>query len=370
VRCSRTRHVREGVGSIPDRLLALGSVLVVLLSLAGADAAAHPLAPRLLELTERGGGLVEVRWKEPLMQSSQLELAPSFQEGCHLETPATSARMKSGALYEWRMQCPASGLAGQVIGVAGLAGSKASVLLRVRFEDGRETQELLTGGRSEVLIAGESSQLVIALRYLRLGASHLFLGLDHLLFILCLVLLATSLRSLLVTVSAFTLGHATTLGLASLGLVNVSEAWVEVGITLSIVVLAAELAAARGRTDRSESRRSPLGRHPWVMATGFGLLHGLGFASALAAVGLPRSDIFLGLFAFNVGIELGQVSFILFVLCVAALISSATARSTAVFALRSPWPLLIPPRWAQHAMAYGIGTIAAYWCLAQSWALL
>jgi len=232
------------------------------------------------------------------MQSSQLELAPSFQEGCHLETPATSARMKSGALYEWRMQCPASGLTGQIIGVAGLAGTKASVLLRVRFEDGRETQELLTGGRSEVRIEGESSQLIIALRYLRLGASHLFLGLDHLLFILCLILLATSLRSLLVTVSAFTLGHATTLGLASLGLVNVSEAWVEVGITLSIVVLAAELAAARSSTDRKESRRSPLGRHPWVVATGFGLLHGLGFASALAAVGLPRSDIFLGLFAF------------------------------------------------------------------------
>jgi hypothetical protein len=194
--------------------------------------------------------------------------------------------------------------------------------------------------------------------------------LDHLLFILCLMLLATSLRSLLVTVTAFTLGHATTLGLASLGLVNLPEAWVEVGITLSIVVLAAELAAARNRTEHSESRRSLLGRHPWVVAAGFGLLHGLGFASALAEVGLPRSDIFLGLFAFNVGIELGQVSFISFVLCLAALIWSATRRSTAAFAVRNPWPLLVPPRWAQHAMAYGVGTIAAYWCLAQSWALL
>lgn len=370
MRCSRTRHVRDGIGSIPYRPLALGSLLLVLLSLAGTHAAAHPLAPRLLELTERGDGLVEVRWKEPLTRASQLELAPSFPEECRLQAPATSTREKSGALYEWKMQCPASGLVGQVIGVTGLAGSKASVLLRVRFEDGRESQELLTGGRPEIRIAGEQSQLIIALRYLSLGASHLFLGLDHLLFILCLMLLATNLRSLLLTVTAFTLGHATTLGLASLGLMNVSEAWVEVGITLSIVVLAAELAAARTRTVRSDDRRGSLGGYPWAMAAGFGLLHGLGFASALAEVGLPQSDIFLGLFAFNVGIELGQVLFILSMLCLAALASSAASRSMAVFAVGNPWPFSIPPRWVQRAMAYGIGTIAAYWCLAQSWALL
>lgn len=188
----------------------------------------------------------------------------------------------------------------------------------------------------------------VARSYLGLGIEHLLTGLDHVLFVIGLVLLVSSWRSLIATVTSFTLGHSVTLTLATLEVVSVPTLVFELAIAFSILVLGAELA-------REEPGETWLRRRPWAMAFGFGLLHGLGFAGALSEIGLPAADIPLALFSFNVGIELGQL---LIVAPLALAIAFAGERLRAL-----PAPLLRVP-------AYVIGSLAAYWCIERAALLL
>jgi hydrogenase/urease accessory protein HupE len=179
--------------------------------------------------------------------------------------------------------------------------------------------------------------------YVGLGIEHILFGVDHLLFVLCLLLLVRGIRSLLATVTAFTLAHSITLAAATLGFIRVPATPVEATIALSIVFLACELV-------RGDGRRTVARSHPWLVAFSFGLLHGLGFAGALAEVGLPQGEIPLALFAFNVGVELGQLAFV-----------------TAVLSL---WRLvrLVPlrlPACTPRAAGYAIGSVAAFWVFAR-----
>jgi len=177
-------------------------------------------------------------------------------------------------------------------------------------------------------------------RYVRLGVEHLAVGLDHLLFLLALVLVVFDprvererpLRSLLLTVTGFTAGHAVTLSLAVLGGLTLPSAPVEACIALSIVFLAAELV---------RDPASLVFRRPWLVAAGFGLLHGLGFAGALAELGLPPADAPEALVAFHVGLELAQLAFV----------------ALALGVLRAARGLAAHRRW----LAYAIGAVAAGW---------
>ena len=178
--------------------------------------------------------------------------------------------------------------------------------------------------------------------YVGLGVEHILSGTDHLLFVLCLLLLVRDVRRLLATVTAFTLAHSVTLAAATLGFVRVPTAPVEATIALSIVFLAGEL--VRGEAGRSAVTST----YPWLVAFSFGLLHGLGFAGALAEVGLPQGEIPLALLAFNVGVELGQLAFIAAVL--------SLARLARLLPLR--WP-----GWAPGAVGYAIGSVAAFWVI-------
>ena len=173
---------------------------------------------------------------------------------------------------------------------------------------------------------------------------HILFGVDHLLFVLCLLLLVRSVRSLLATITAFTLAHSITLALATLDVIRVPAPPVEATIALSIVFLATEL--ARGEAGRGVATRA----YPWLVAFSFGLLHGLGFAGALAEVGLPQGEVPLALFAFNVGVELGQVAFVTAVLSVGWLLRALSVRI---------------PSWAPRAAAYAIGSVASFWVFAR-----
>ena len=175
------------------------------------------------------------------------------------------------------------------------------------------------------------------------GVEHILFGLDHLLFVLALILLAPSRRVLLWTITAFTLAHSVTLALATLGVVRVPGPPVEAMIALSILLLAGEIAhLERGRP-------SLTARWPWLVAFSFGLLHGFGFAGALTAVGLPQGDIPLALFAFNAGVELGQLVFIAAVLGALGLVRRIEL---------SP----VADRRALRTATYAIwGTLAAFW---------
>jgi hydrogenase/urease accessory protein HupE len=142
--------------------------------------------------------------------------------------------------------------------------------------------------------------LALAGRFVREGVSHIFSGPDHILFILGLLLLGGSLRQLAKIVTGFTLAHSVTLCLAATKTVTLSPALVEPLIALSIVAVGVDNLLARpGERDVRAQ-----------MALGFGLIHGFGFAGALAEVGLPKQALGLSLGAFNVGVELGQMTIV------------------------------------------------------------
>jgi hydrogenase/urease accessory protein HupE len=201
---------------------------------------------------------------------------------------------------------------------------------------------VLGAERPSVVIEGEPSRLDVLHDYGLLGVEHIATGIDHLLFVFGLLLLASGTRQLLATITAFTVGHSVTLALAALEIVHVPQAPVEVVIAVTIYVLAVELA----REVRAGS--TLLRRSPWAMAFAFGLLHGLGFAGALRETGLPQNDVPLALLAFNLGIEAGQVAFVAAVLAVTALIRPG---------LRSL------PAWSVRVPVYAMGIASFYWIL-------
>ena len=329
------------------RLVALLGGVSLLLGTAPAHA--HPLAPALLELREHGGGRVEVKFKTPAKRLPGTNLVPLLPESCSTTALPTFEREGTGVVERYAADCNTS-LAGARVGIRGLEASQTDALLRVGLADGRHIQAVLRSSEPSLVIPERPSRLAVVRDYVRLGVEHIASGFDHLLFVFgLLVLVAARTVPLLKTVTAFTVGHSVTLSLAVLGFVAFPSGLVELAIAGSIFVLGAELAQAPGGAP------SRLRRFPWAMAWAFGLLHGFGFAGALAEIGLPSGEIPLALFAFNVGIELGQLAFIGLVLAAWRLV------------VRVQVPL---PPWSSALPAYGIGCLAAYWCIERAAGLI
>jgi hydrogenase/urease accessory protein HupE len=224
----------------------------------------------------------------------------------------------------------------------GLQATITDVLVRVQLLDGPRSAILVRPSRPWVDIVTPRGVLTVAGAYLSHGIEHILFGFDHLLFVLALILIARKGRVLLWTITAFTLAHSITLSLATLGVVRVPGPPVEATIALSIILLACEIVRLR------HGEPSLTARWPWAVAFTFGLLHGFGFAGALAELGLPKGDIPLALFSFNVGVEIGQPIFIGAVLGLMACIR------------RIRIPALVE-RHAPLAATYAIGTTAAFW---------
>ena len=314
--------------------------LAVLLSLTTETAMAHQFAPALLELKELGDDRVSVRWKQPVVRIMGSNLQPILPVDCEGVGKPEVTREGTGMVASWEIEC-AGGLVGRSVGVDGIASSRADVLLRVKLADGAAWPQVLTAEAPSFQIEAVAEQYGVLRGYTVLGAEHILTGWDHLVFVLGLVLLIGSGKPLLWTITAFTLGHSATLALAALGFVNVSQAPIEALIALSIYALAIEITRAQS------GKRTVLQRAPWIVAGAFGLLHGLGFAGALAEVGLPADEIPLTLFSFNLGIELGQLGFV-----------------AGLLALLAGWRALSPlrlPEWSQHIPAYAIGGLGMFW---------
>lgn len=307
---------------------------------------AHPLDPALLELREQAGsGRFTVLFQTPL----PILLQPVLPEGCRATSVPEIRTTARRALQRWAVDCGSEGLVGKRIGIEGLRARRTDAVLRIELRDGRLIESVLRPERPIIAIAPPAGKLALARDYFGLGLEHILGGLDHLVFVLGLVLLVSDRRRLLWTITAFTLGHSLTLALTVLGLVGVPPSPTEVLIALSIVAVAAEL--VRGAAEPAR-RRSAL---PTYMAFGFGLLHGFGFAGALTEVGLPVGEIPLALAAFNCGIEVGQLLFVALVLA-------------AIAALR--W---LPVHWPGRARlvpAYAIGSLAAFWAWERLLAML
>lgn len=319
------------------------------LLLAPAVARAHPLAPSLLELRQSDGGRFAVRWKTSAFRPTGAHLAPVLPEWCARTGEETASDDAAAIERRFTIDCGQRGLHGATLGVRDLDLSRTLALVRVEFTDGTLVRELLDGARPTMVVPERQSRLDVARQYLRLGVEHLLTGIDHLLFVLCLCLLVRERRTLAWTITAFTAGHSVTLTLATLGFVHFPQSVAETAIALSIVLLAAELLRDDGGAADPVATPPPaswIRRRPWAMAFTFGMLHGLGFAGALAEVGLPPSEIPMALLTFNLGIEIGQLGF------VGALLLLA----------RFSRPLLasLPPR-AVRIPAWAIGCVAAFW---------
>lgn len=314
--------------------------LLGLMLLAGV-AAAHALAPALLELRAEGAsGEYLVHWRSSLLRAPGGGPRPVLPVACERVGEVAITDAASARSEHWRLRCPAP-LAGEPVAIAGLAGSGINVIVRWTGIDGVSRQQLLDERRPAWTLPAPAGPAPVFASYLRLGVEHLLSGFDHGLFVLGLVLLVPGGRRLLWTVTAFTVGHSLTLSLAALELLRVPPGLTEFGIALSLLVLGVEVARPAGE------RAGLFARRPGLVAAGFGLLHGLGFAGVLAEIGLPAGEVVRALLAFNLGIELGQM-----LLVVALLALGRAGRRLAL-----PWPSV------RLAGAYVVGTLAAYWCL-------
>ena len=313
-----------------------------------APASAHPMAPALLEVRELAGGRAAVVWKTPRLLPSAVPMDPVLPARCKALEPRATVTTADAVIERWMVDCGGAGLVGLTLGASGLRENAATAILRIALADGRSIRALIGGRKPEFEVPEREAPWAVLRAYVGLGIEHLVFGIDHLLFVLGLLVLLGERRRLLAAITSFTAGHSVTLSLATLGLVAVPPRPIEAGIAVSILLLAVELENRRGGS------QSILSRRPWLMALGFGFLHGLGFAGALTEVGLPEGEIPLALFGFNLGIEIAQVGFVLLALSLAA----AGRR------MRVP-----VPAWLVRAPAYGIGTLAAYWSIERAAAI-
>jgi hydrogenase/urease accessory protein HupE len=312
-------------------------------------ARAHPLAPALLDLRELDGGRVAVTWKASRYRAPGTAVAPVLPAHCRNEGEPIATVDADSVTRSWTVHCDPAGLIGARVGFSGLDEARIDALVRVTLADGRLVRTMVRAASPLLTIPERESRLDIVRGYAVIGVEHIATGLDHLLFVAGLLLLVHGRRRLIETITAFTIGHSITLSLAVLDVLRVPSRPIELLIALSVFVLAVELAREPGDS------QSLLRRRPWAMALAFGLLHGLGFASALREVGLPQSDVPLALFAFNLGIEIGQLAF------VAVLLAGAAA----LRALHIAWP-----RWALQIPLYTMGSLAAFWCFERAAALI
>lgn len=268
-------------------------------------AQAHRFAPVLLQVSELDAGQFQLVWKVPLQASSPVPMQPEWPEGCEPQGAGAPQIEGTGRVVSWRLDCTALGevgLVGSSLGIAGLGANQTSAMLLVSLRDGREYQQVLTPEQPRFVLPAEPGAGQVMTDYSWLGVEHIWTGLDHLLFVFGLLLLVRNFRALLLTITAFTIGHSITLSLVTLGVIGYPVGLVEFSIALSIFWLAVVLTLP--------DRGGVFHRHPWWLAGGFGLLHGMGFAGALVATGLPQANLPLALLFFNIGIEAGQLAFI------------------------------------------------------------
>ncbi|MCP5523903.1 MAG: HupE/UreJ family protein [Verrucomicrobiales bacterium] len=267
-----------------------------------------------------------------------MPIHPVFPEHFKVLSPPRVEALEDSELWTWSFEPPVGGLDGAEFGAHGLDVATMDVLVHVVTADGRVVTRLLTPAVSSLTLTAD--QRVQLGGYLRLGIAHILLGVDHLLFVLGLLLIVPDRWMLLKTVTAFTVAHSLTLAVATLGYAEAPLEPLNVTIALSILFLGPEIVRFR----RGETSLTI--RHPWVVAFAFGLLHGFGFASGLRTLGLPAGEIPLALLLFNVGVEIGQVGFVLLVL---GLVTSFR---------------VLEVRWSRPARAlpgFAVGSLGAFW---------
>ena len=321
---------------------------VVMVILAAQALFAHEVRPGYLELRQTAANTYAVLWKVPAVGDMRLSIHPRFPENCKPAGDVASYRASDSYTERLSLACP-GGLNGGTIAIDGLAATMTDVLVRIERADGAIQVARLTQSVPALVVDASPGRLQVARVYSVLGVEHILTGVDHLLFVLALLIITRGGWKLVKTVTAFTLSHSVTLTAATLGFVHVPQRPVEAVIALSIVFVAAEIIRMRrGITSITISA-------PWMVAFSFGLIHGLGFAGGLSDAGLPLAHIPTALLFFSLGVESGHFLFIGVVLSLIAMVRRA----------RIPFP-----RWTELVPPYAIGAIAMFWVIQRTTSIL
>lgn len=298
------------------------------------------LKPAYLEVIQKTDNTYRVLLKVPVKANVKPIIKLKSIEACKEIKPIQS-RVNDAYLERYDLVCSDNGLKGKIIELQGLEKAGINLLLRLEFLDNSSQSVVLKGSENTYKIKEDASPFQIIKTYTWLGITHILMGFDHLLFVFSLLLIVKNIRRLLWTISAFTLAHSITMAGATLGFVHVPQQPVEAIIALSILFLAMEIV---------HEKRGKIGltaKYPWIIAFTFGLLHGFGFAGALAEIGLPQQAITLALIFFNIGVELGQLMFVSTVILLILILRYIVASE------------LIEK--IEMVGVYVIGTVSAFW---------
>jgi len=316
--------------------------------LAAATATAHDARPNYVQITETEFNTFSVMWKVPASMPGGALPYPTLPEGCMADRQPAWQLTGAEYLGQQVFRCDA-GLSGRIVGIEfPTINPSLSTLYKISLANGEEHLRILKPSETEWTVPDAENRFAVATEYTLLGVEHIWIGIDHLLFVACLLFIARTPRRLLITITGFTVAHSITLALSALDLVRIPTPPVEAMIALSVVFMAWEI--AKGNQD------SLTHRFPVAVAASFGLLHGFGFAAVLRDIGLPQTELPTALLFFNVGVEIGQVLFVL-----ALLIGFFVMRPAFVRLLRSArdnevhWTSLTTPA------SYVIGTMASLW---------
>ena len=318
------------------------AVLMVLCTGLLGEAMAHESQPGLLELKQLNSDRYQVIWRAPIYYGRPHPARLELPEHWQTVGEPTVRQLSDSALHQRVVDLQGDSIDGSVVRFPGLEATITDVFVRISRLDGSETSFVVGPTRAYAELRGERPWYMSAGEYLVLGFDHILMGIDHLLFVLGLLIIVKGRRMLIKTITAFTVAHSFTLAIATLGYATVPGPPLNAAIALSILFLGPEIVRVwRGETSFTI-------RHPWVVAFGFGLLHGFGFASGLSTAGMPTAEIPLALLMFNVGVELGQIAFVCLMLMI--------YRSLEVLAFR--WP-----RWVEFVPGYTIGSLGAFWTI-------
>lgn len=302
-------------------------------------AQAHEVRPAYMRVIQIDAELFETTWRVPARGEMRLGIYLEMPQKCRLQ--GEQLNWKDGATFveQGTYRC-VDGLVGETLAISGIELMLTDALARFERLDGTTQVVRLTPSRSSFVVSAAENWMEVASTYLGLGIEHILMGVDHLLFVLALLMLVPGTRTLVWTITSFTLAHSVTLAAATLGLVSIPQQPVEAVIALSILFVAMEIVHWK------QGRPGITRRWPWLVAFTFGLLHGFGFAGALTEIGLPEHAIPLALLFFNLGVEAGQLLFIVSVLLAWSLLNRLT------------WP-----SWAWRIPVYTIGSLAGFWTI-------
>jgi hypothetical protein len=318
------------------------ALVLALLAGIARSAFAHEARPAYLEIRETEPGRYDLLWRTPVLSGMRLPVALVVPDSARAVGEPVVQELTDSRLERRTIDAGPAGLAGKRIEFPGLQATITDVLVRVQLLDGRSWTTIVRPSQPWVEIAAAQTRTQLLGTYVLHGIRHIVFGPDHLLFVFGLLLIVEDRWMLVKTITAFTVAHSITLAIATFGWAKAPVVPLNAAIALSIFFLGPEIVRSwRGETSFTI-------RHPWVVAFVFGLLHGFGFSSALTSAGLPRADLPAALLGFNVGVEIGQLAFVLLVV--------ALERAFRVLEIR--WP-----RWVRALPGYAVGTLGAFWTI-------